>query len=728
MPGLHIRVRRSQTAAEAPLPPSARISLAARLAHNPDLARRVAAFYARLRALPRHARRRLMRRARLSLAGAALMLALSSVALGMTLAEPQKTIDVAAGEVALFDNGVCSLIEAIQNANNKTSGRPNDDCAGGNPDGADTINLANNSFYMLTEAIVTSVEGPNGLPWITSEVTLNGNKATIWRNDDYGYFRILAVGKKGDLRLKDVSITGGRLKYESYYDGDGILNQGILTITNARVYNNFGDGVWSGTDDEGATLTVRNSTIEQNYDHGLIVQGGYGSVYSSTVEDNTGSGLIAMNGASVTVVNSTMTQNWAAYSAGGISVESGSTIYVDNSTIAHNHAQYAGGGIEVWNGGSASIHNTIVSGNDAEYGDEVYVYSGNVYATGSIFGHAGQTQADAFYGFSPGGSNLNATQGGQSIPLTTIVNSYTGNYGGPTLTLALPSNSPAIDRAPSNTCDGSSLVNNVDQRGYGRNVNGSGGTSANECDVGAFEYLSQPATDTPTPTATTTTTPTHTRTPIPSITPTPTPTRTLTPTTTTTPTRTLTPTATRTLTPTPTGTVKATLTPTPTTTTTSPGTSTPTATSTTPITITSTPPAKTTAIVYLPAALHMTCWPSLNEIEPNDTPRQANGPLCSDREVIGLPNDRRDIFTLRAAAGPITVELMNHVGAGVQLHLYFEEIDEDSRVGYDGDVEEGNYRIDAEGPSTGIYYIVIINPNSSNSTPYRLRATFSMVE
>lgn len=124
----------------------------------------------------------------------------------------------------------------------------------------------------------------------------------------------------------------------------------------------------------------------------------------------------------------------------------------------------------------------------------------------------------------------------------------------------------------------------------------------------------------------------------------------------------------------------------------------------------------------------MTCWPSLNEIEPNDTPRQANGPLCSDREVIGLPNDRRDIFTLRAAAGPITVELMNHVGAGVQLHLYFEEIDEDSRVGYDGDVEEGNYRIDAEGPSTGIYYIVIINPNSSNSTPYRLRATFSMVE
>lgn len=701
MPGLHVRVRRFQTAAETPLPPSARISLAVRLAHNPDLARRVAAFYARLRALPRHARRRLMRRARLSLAGAALMLALSGVALGLTLAEPQKTIDVAAGEVALFDNGVCSLIEAIQNANNKTSGRPNDDCAGGNPDGADTINLANNSFYMLTEAIVTSVEGPNGLPWITSEVTLNGNKATIWRNDDYGYFRILAVGKKGDLRLKDVSITGGRLEpeYQYYLNGDGILNQGILTITNARIYTNFGHGVWSGTDDQGATLTVRDSTIEQNHDHGLFVQGGYGSVYSSTVEDNGGSGLFATNGANVTMVNSTITHNWAAYSAGGISVGSNSTVYIGNSTIAHNYAQYTGGGLDVWNGGFASIHNTIVSGNSADYGDEVYVYSAGAYAAGSIFGHAGQTQADAFYGFSPGGSNLNATQGGQSVPLTTIVSSYTGNYGGPTLTLALPSNSPAIDRAPSNSCDGSSLANNVDQRGYGRNVNGSGGTSANECDVGAFEYLAQPATDTPTPTptATTTTTPTHTRTPIPSITPTPTPT--------------------------PTATVKATLTPTPTTTTTSPGTSTPTPT----ITITSTPPAEAKALVYLPAAI-MICWPSLNEIESNDVQSQANGPLCSGREVVGLPNDRRDIFTLRAAAGPITVELMSHVGAGVQLHLYFEEIDEDSRVGYDGDVEGGIYRIYKEGLSAGVYYIVIVNPNPPDPTPYRLRATFSMAE
>lgn len=723
MPGLHVRVRRFQTAAETPLPPSARVSLATRLAHNPELARRVAAFYARLRALPRHARRRLMRRARLSLAGAALMLALSGVALGVTRAEPQNTINVAAGEVALFDNGVCSLIEAIQNANNKTSGRPNDDCAGGDPAGADTINLANNSFYMLTEAIVTSVEGPNGLPWITGEVTLNGNKATIWRNDDYGYFRILAVGKKGNLRLKDVSITGGRLQYESYYDGDGILNQGILTITNARVYNNFGDGVWSGTDDEGATLTVRNSTIEQNYDHGLIVQGGYGSVYSSTVEDNSGSGLFATTGASVTVVNSTITRNRAAYSAGGITVGNNSTVYIGNSTIAHNHAQYAGGGIEVWNGGFASIHNTIVSGNDAEYGDEVYVYSGGVYAANSIFGHAGQTQANAFYGFSPGGSNLNATQGGQSIPLTTIVSSYTGNYGGPTLTLALPSNSPAIDRAPSNSCDGSSLANNVDQRGYGRNVNGSGGTSANECDVGAFEYLAQPATDTPTPTATATTTPTRTHTP----TPTPTPTRTSTPTRTPIPSITPSPTPTRTTTPTrtptPTVTVTATLTPTPTTTTTSPGTSTPTPT----ITITSTPPAEAKALVYLPAAIMM-CWPSLNEIEPNDTQSQANGALCPGREVVGQPNDRRDIFTLKASAGSITVELIDHVGAGVQLHLYFEEIDEDSRVGYDGDVEGGIYRIYKEGLSAGVYYIVIVNPNPPDPTPYRLRATFSMAE
>ena len=55
--------------------------LAAQLADNPRLTRRLVGFYARLRQLPRGARRRL-RRAGLSLAGAALLLAVGAPPLG----------------------------------------------------------------------------------------------------------------------------------------------------------------------------------------------------------------------------------------------------------------------------------------------------------------------------------------------------------------------------------------------------------------------------------------------------------------------------------------------------------------------------------------------------------------------------------------------------------------------------------------------------------------------
>jgi hypothetical protein len=89
---------------------------------------------------------------RLSLAGAALMLALSGTALAAIRAEPENAITVASGEVDVVDNGWCSLIEAIQNANNKDTGRPNDDCAAGNPGGADTINLAGKRYYIVISA------------------------------------------------------------------------------------------------------------------------------------------------------------------------------------------------------------------------------------------------------------------------------------------------------------------------------------------------------------------------------------------------------------------------------------------------------------------------------------------------------------------------------------------------------------------------------------------------
>ena len=105
-----------QTQSDPPPRLDIHVALTTRLARDPALAHRVTALYNRLRALPRRARRRLYRRARLTLAGAALLLALNGGVLGATRAEPVSTIIVADGEVANVNNNKCGLIEAIINA------------------------------------------------------------------------------------------------------------------------------------------------------------------------------------------------------------------------------------------------------------------------------------------------------------------------------------------------------------------------------------------------------------------------------------------------------------------------------------------------------------------------------------------------------------------------------------------------------------------------------------
>src|SRR5262245_31835756 len=89
-----------------------------------DLFARFAAAYDDLRRLPRGARRALQRRFACSVAGAALLIALSQTA------APAATITVNTLVSKIKDgDGLCSLIEAIVNANNDTATHA--DCAAG---------------------------------------------------------------------------------------------------------------------------------------------------------------------------------------------------------------------------------------------------------------------------------------------------------------------------------------------------------------------------------------------------------------------------------------------------------------------------------------------------------------------------------------------------------------------------------------------------------------------
>jgi len=97
--------------------------------------------------------------------------------------------DVPAGDVT-------ALIDSINAAN-------------GNME-ADDIILTSSSTYILT-AIDNSTDGDNGLPSITTEITINGNGATIRRaSDDVAAFRILHVSETGDLTINNLIVLNGR--------------------------------------------------------------------------------------------------------------------------------------------------------------------------------------------------------------------------------------------------------------------------------------------------------------------------------------------------------------------------------------------------------------------------------------------------------------------------------------------------------------------------------------
>ena len=185
-----------------------------------ELFGRFATRYAELRALPRGARRALQRRIarsselaavlpeylqqggrRLqhrmawSLAGAALLLALGQ---GRATAA---TITITTSDPSIIADGQCSLIEAIINANNDAPTFP--DCASGR--GADTIVLPSNANVILSAVNTSSYfGGPAGLPIITSQITIEGNGATIARQGDAPAFHLMDA--EGDLTLESLNI------------------------------------------------------------------------------------------------------------------------------------------------------------------------------------------------------------------------------------------------------------------------------------------------------------------------------------------------------------------------------------------------------------------------------------------------------------------------------------------------------------------------------------------
>lgn len=342
----------SEIARAQEVPSLARLIAARGAELYPEFARR----YAEVRALPRNARRALQkrlaasgeltaipaewrRRLAYSIAGAALLLVLSDGPLTAA------TITVGPG---------CSLTEAILSANYDTS---YGSCTAGS--GPDTIVIPAKTKIILNGAY-PGPYSPTGLPNVTTDITINGNGASISRNKKGPAIRLMTVGATGDLTLNNLTLSAGY----SYYGGGAIYNAGILEINNCIFSGNVGyagGAISNAGYNQYNTLAIGNATIT-------------GTTFTRNAGYYYGGGVYNVYG-EMDIHNSTITGN-RSYFGGGATNGVGGTMEIENSTISKNTA-YIGGGVSNYNG-HVTIDPTTITGNKAYLGGGIATLYGTV--------------------------------------------------------------------------------------------------------------------------------------------------------------------------------------------------------------------------------------------------------------------------------------------------------------------------------------------------------------
>ncbi|MGA7380248.1 MAG: choice-of-anchor Q domain-containing protein [Terriglobales bacterium] len=288
--------------------------------------------------------------------------------------------------------------------------------------------------------------------------------------------------------------------------GGGIYNAGKLTIANSTLSGNGAPGAPGGAiySDSG-TVEISHSTISGNGGSGIYNSAGTMMISDSTISENSGydgAGGGIYNLGTLTINRSTLSDNSAGFcvlfSCGGAggAIYNGSRMTINNSTLSGNVAGgcgpmgCGGAGGAIYNGSMMTINNATLSGNSAAtegYGGGIYNYSGaftlqNSIVANSSGGNCGGAITSNGYNLSD--DNTCNFSGPGDLNNTDPMLDPLGNYGGPTQTMALPGDSPAIDAGNPNGCtDGQGHLLKTDQRGAPR----PGPHDDHGCDMGAFE-------------------------------------------------------------------------------------------------------------------------------------------------------------------------------------------------------------------------------------------------
>jgi len=313
---------------------------------------------------------------------------------------------------------------------------------------------------------------------ISQGVTLDGSGATgTVTFDGGGTTQLFNVGTGGALTVKALTLAHGDAGSNW---GGAIYNNGTLTISDSTLSGNSAED--GGAIENDQTLTITNSTFSGNAASkfgGAISNPGALTIASSTFSGNSATygGAINDPGGAANYINGIYYGE--VPNAGNVSITA--------STLSGNSASSNGGAIysgAIFSAGTVTITASTLSGNSTT-GGAIYNFNGTVTIGGSIiangssggncYNHTG-TITETGYNLSDDGSCGFSTANHDLVNTNPQLGPLANN-GGPTQTMALLSNSPAMDQIPLASCP------STDQRGDPRPDKS--GESA--CDIGAFE-------------------------------------------------------------------------------------------------------------------------------------------------------------------------------------------------------------------------------------------------
>ena len=329
--------------------------------------------------------------------------------------------------------------------------------------------IENSGYLRMTESAVVGNMGERnggGIRTRHEDVVLTDSEVSSNVSGRHGGGLYVAFPSSVEITGTDI------LGNEADGDGGGIWNNGGLKITTSKISENEALGVDPRDDGDGGGIhNVRPLEIEE-----------------STVANNTaagdGGGLFSNSGDDNTVLRTTIAYNTAGNAGGGIANRD--RIHISTSTIANNEAANMGGGFLNTSGSEATIVASTFARNEAiRAGGILNLTDATISIKSSIVADSpsgGECDNEGdFTGFGTNMSNDDTCPGFRFSDTDPQLDpGGLDDHGGPTETIALSAESPAINAADDcNDLDGEPL--GTDQRGVERPDGGA-------CDLGAFEY------------------------------------------------------------------------------------------------------------------------------------------------------------------------------------------------------------------------------------------------